>query len=321
MQLADLTNDDTCSTSFPTATKKAGTSKPKAVERLEEELDALLSKIDDGEFFPCSSTGKQITPNSMRADIRKHLAETGKNQTKFQDDIRVSAASYGKFMNGKYKDQWSAVQNGTYHAAGVYLAQYRIQKKIDDLMSKKADAATTKNAKSSEKTSENISKKRPAEAEGDEHVPSTKKSKTDMDNQLAAIAAVSLGETPVYANCDEVRQMINKYLISSGVNQTRWLKCISAGANSLIAFRKMKGKGAGASNMIYPLAWRFFEKKRILEKKPKSSKRLEQEARWGPEGFRLDVYIIAYFNFNLEDIFQLLKVLTNNFLISNNSAR
>jgi DNA transposition AAA+ family ATPase len=65
----------------------------------------------------------------MRAEIRKHLAETGKNQTKFQGEIGVSAASYGKFMNGKYKDQWSAVQNGTYEAAGTYLAKYKIQKK------------------------------------------------------------------------------------------------------------------------------------------------------------------------------------------------
>lgn len=247
MRVEDLTNDDTCSTGFPMAWKKVGSAKPKAVERLEEELDAILYKIDEGEFVPFSSTGKQITPNSMRSDIRKHLQETGETQTKVQDDIHVSAASYGKFMNGKYKEQWSAVQNGTYQAAGIYLAKYSIQKKIDDLMSKKS--------------SDNISKKRPAEAVSDENVQPAKKSKSEIDNQFAAIDAISVGETPVYANCDEVRQMINKYLISSGVNQTRWLKCIGTGANSLIAFRKMKGKGAGASNMIYPLAWRFFEKK------------------------------------------------------------
>jgi hypothetical protein len=49
----------------------------------------------------------------------------------------------------------------------------------------------------------------------------------------------------------------------------------------------MKGKGAGAANVTYTRAWTFFEKKRILEKKPKSAKRLEQEKRWGAEGFPL----------------------------------
>jgi hypothetical protein len=196
----------------------------------------------------------------MKAAIRKHLGETGKNQTTFVKEINVNSNSYGKFMNLAYKDQWSAVQNGTYRAAGVYLAKYKIQKQIDDLMSKEAGIA-----------------------------PPTKKSRCDMDNQLDAINAVVVGETPVYANCDEVRQMINKYLTSSVVSQARWLNSIGVASNSLACFRKMKGKGAGASNKTYPLAWRFFEKKRILENKPKSDKRLEQEARWGPEGFPLEV--------------------------------
>ena len=270
MQLVDLTNNDTNSRSFPTIAKQLGTSKPKAVERLEEELEALLCKIYDGRFIPCSSTGKQISPNSMKTAIRKHLAETGKNQTTFVKEINVNSNSFGKFMNMAYKDQWSAVQNGTYRAAGVYLAKYKIHKQIDDLMSKKAGNALP-----------------------------TKKSKSDMDNQLASINSVVVGETPVFANCDEVRQMINKYLISSGVSQTRWLNSIGVASNSLACFQKMKGKGAGASNMTYHLAWRFFEKKRILENKPKSDKRLEQEARWGPEGFALEVYdyVRLYFLF------------------------
>ena len=38
---------------------------------------------------------------------------------------------------------------------------------------------------------------------------------------------------------------------------------------------------------MYVKAYVFFEKKRILEKKPKSDKRLEQERRWGSAGFSL----------------------------------
>ena len=36
--------------------------------------------------------------------------------------------------------------------------------------------------------------------------------------------------------------------------------------------------------MIYPRAYRFFEQKRILDGKPKTAKRLEQENRWGLDG-------------------------------------
>ena len=34
--------------------------------------------------------------------------------------IGVNANSYGKFMHGKYKDPWSATQNGTYAAAAFF---------------------------------------------------------------------------------------------------------------------------------------------------------------------------------------------------------
>jgi hypothetical protein len=32
----------------------------------------------------------------------------------------VGGPSYSKFMNGKYKDQWSACQNGTYSSAAYF---------------------------------------------------------------------------------------------------------------------------------------------------------------------------------------------------------
>lgn len=53
---------------------------------------------------------------------------------------------------------------------------------------------------------------------------------------------------PIYANCDEVRSMIEHFLIKSGINQTSWLKAIECNSNSLNRFRSFKGKGAGAEN-------------------------------------------------------------------------
>jgi hypothetical protein len=50
-----------------------------------------------------------------------------------------------------------------------------------------------------------------------------KKSTAEMQAELAAILAVDVPEGgPVYANCDEVRKVINAFLTSSGINQTQW---------------------------------------------------------------------------------------------------
>ena len=116
-----------------------------------------------------------------------------------------------------------------------------------------------------------------------------KQAKAAYQQELATIAAVDVPVScPVYANCDEVRRMIEACLISPGVNQSAWLKAIGNVNNkSLVSFRKMKGKGAGASNGLYQAAWRFFEQKRLHEGKPKTAKHLEQEKRWGAEGFPL----------------------------------
>ena len=62
------------------------------------------------------------------------------------------------------------------------------------------------------------------------------------------------------------------------VSQAAFLRALGGiQAGSLANFRKMKGKGAGASNCIYPAAYRFFEQKRILDNKPKSNARKEAE--------------------------------------------
>ena len=77
-------------------------------------------------------------------------------------------------------------------------------------------------------------------------------------------------------------------MVGTGVTQTAFLRAIGVkGANSLRSFRTMKGKGAGAANMVYVKAYRFFEQKRILDGKPKSKKRLTAEKKQGAGGFPL----------------------------------
>ena len=65
-----------------------------------------------------------ITPARLRSKITKLLASTDIKITEFQKMIGVNANSYGKFTqtgtNSKYKDPWSATQNGTYVAAAFF---------------------------------------------------------------------------------------------------------------------------------------------------------------------------------------------------------
>jgi len=104
---------------------------------------------------------------------------------------------------------------------------------------------------------------------------------------VSDIAAVELpAQVPVYDNCDEVRRKIDRFLLQSGATKARFLRAIGCNADGLIRFRKMEGKGAGAANKVYHSAYRFFELQRLLEKGPKTAKRLASEARWGggPDG-------------------------------------
>lgn len=247
------------------------------VEELEKQLEDLRNSILAGTFDCKNAAGKPITPNQVRQDIRKYLDDSGSTQSKFLSDIGVNSNSYGKFMNGTYQDPWTACQNGTYEAACKFFAIKRIQDKIDELTDKPSDRNPRKRSMEGSVSSSSLPR-----------AFVVKKSRNVVDAELSEILSVHIDDPcPVYANCDEVRDMINEYLLHSGVTQSRWLKAIEVASNSLSRFRQMTGKGVGAGNSVYPIAWRFFEQKRLWDGEPKSARRLEQEERWGPAGFPL----------------------------------
>ena len=61
-----------------------------------------------------------VSPNQLKAKIRKLLSSTDIKIGEFQRILGVNANSYLKFMNGKYKDQWNATLNGTYYSAAYF---------------------------------------------------------------------------------------------------------------------------------------------------------------------------------------------------------
>lgn len=250
------------------------------MEKLQLQLSELVATIESGDYVPVyGPENKQKSPNQIRAAIRKYLAENTITQTEFINRIKVNSNSYGKFMNQKYKNEWSAVENGTYLSAACYLAVEDLKKKIAALEEKKV---------SNKRSAEQVEEKTAGEVANDDVPPPKKKTKAEAEALLQEISAVDVPiDGPVYASCDEIRAALNKFFMSAGITETAWLRCIGAQSNSLNSFRKFKGEGAGASNQVYRKAWRFFEQKRILEQKPKSAKRLEHEATYGAAGFPL----------------------------------
>eukprot|EP01035_Chromulina_nebulosa_P036953 gene36953-49855_t len=98
-----------------------------------EELNRQLEELESGNYTPASKSGKQKSPNEIRSEIRKYLASSGSTQTKFLHEIGVNSNSYGKFMQGAYKNAWSAVENGTYWAAAKFLARHKLTSQIREL--------------------------------------------------------------------------------------------------------------------------------------------------------------------------------------------
>jgi len=88
------------------------------------------------------------------------------------------------------------------------------------------------------------------------------------------------GDLKIYDDCNAIRRKINAFLkkyAAEGVTQTALLKLLNVNSNSLGRFMKLKGVTKGAENGAYSKAYEFFEKLRILEKKPKSASRLKAE--------------------------------------------
>jgi hypothetical protein len=206
------------------------------------------------------------------------------NLAKFLSLIEIPAHSFARFINAKnYREEWDATENSTYLHAARFLAKQKIHHKIAALEDKAV-----------EKT--NLGKRTSSEVEAVSAladlsipqlaIPSKKQAKADMNAMLEAIIAVDVPEnSPIFADCDEIRRTLTKFFNTSGVTEGAWLRVVQCQSKSLNSFRGFKGPSSGAANNIFSKSWRFFEQKRILEGRSKSSRQLEAERLMGPAGY------------------------------------
>jgi hypothetical protein len=230
---------------------------------------------EDG-WVPRTKAGKQRTPNMIRNELQKHIDTCGETQTAVIQQLGVNSNSFRKFMNPKtYKDQWSAVQNGTYWAAARLLEAHRnMPKKRKEAPA--ASAATTTAAGTA------------AEGNAAKKAKTSTSSKQDMIALMVQVynyPAPGVSDSVIYDSCPELVAKIKAFLARDGVTKADFcgLALAGANANSLNKFLSAK-KQDGRSNMTYKRAWVFFEKMRLMDGTPKSNARVKNELEQ-PSGF------------------------------------
>lgn len=184
--------------------------------------------------------------------------------------VGVNNNSYQRYM--RLKGTWNGRQNGTYWAALRYFAKQEKEEKKKKERNKRKPAATKK--------MEAAIKKQEKEAK-----------KAEMERILKMIKRVEADHNdaaPIYDDCNDVRRAIKAFLKRGIMTKGRFLKEIgNVQSNQYTNFASMGPLAlAGASNQIFPKAYRWLDKLRIAEGVKKTAKRKKNE-RERPEGFPL----------------------------------
>lgn len=220
--------------------------------------------------------------NIVRGKIRRFLESGEMKVGQFCDTIGVSGNAYRRFMS----------QNGK--EAGAYTDTYQA---AWEFFKKREMAGLKMPTKKKQKTTDGA-----AAAKN----PTPDLSQVIIDGELLSLERLacnglimSIGEkddkVQVYETCDEVRKKINAYLRKPGVTQAQFCRDLVSSyqgqdkpstlqSRSLTTFRGQKGPSKGNTSSVFFLAYCFFEKLRIYEKKPKSKFREEMENVWGSSG-------------------------------------
>jgi hypothetical protein len=169
------------------------TSREDDVENYYGGYDESLPYWEEQGWVPTMKSGKQRTPNMIRNELQRFLDQSNETQTAILERMGVNSNSFRRFMNPKtYKNQWSAVDNGTYWAAAKLLEAERGKKK-EAAPSKKRKATTNDGV-----AGPVVSKKSKAELKWDV---------VAKMNRINSVAGVH--ESIVYDSCPEIVKKVS----------------------------------------------------------------------------------------------------------------
>jgi len=235
----------------------------------QNEDSAVTMPWEEEHFVPVTKAGKQKSPNVIRSELQKYI-DGSRTQTNIIDEMGVNNNTFRRYMNPRtYKDQWSALQNGTYRAAARLLAKA----KFESDMAKKSGSAKRKAAARDGNTAKKVKcgNENPAASNA-----SAKEDAKLLIDRIQAVQGVS--DKEVYDTCPQLVAKIKKFLTRDGMTKANLLRAFgNINSNSLGRFLSGKGQDQCAS-VTYKAAYVFFEKLRIMEGKPKTKARLKNES-------------------------------------------
>ncbi|KAG7381621.1 hypothetical protein PHYPSEUDO_005779 [Phytophthora pseudosyringae] len=226
-------------------------------------VDAQEDFSDDG----FDSQDLKYNCNQIRVRIRKFLVTKEMTLKDFLKECRVNPGPYYRFMDLNGPDRGAG--NSTYLGASQFFYRRERRAKMDK-----------KNQKASDKKRQAVGNER-------------RRRRSQRPDWICFNVFKTLNwKTRVNAavpRCMTTAQEDQRVLGEKIVTQAAFLKALgNVSANSLRSFMSMKrGAGSGAANVVYRKGYVFFEKKRIMEGGKKTKKRLENEAKQGPDGFEL----------------------------------
>ena len=240
---------------------------------------------------------RPTNPTVLRTRIRKFLAEHDVTTSSFQNLIKVNSNSYGKFMNGTYKDKWRAMDNSTYTAADYFFwREKRLGKKrnIGGMMQAERGAFGASSAAARAPLTASNARVDPAAG----MFPSSKppSASLPMSSRVPAAAAASKpGALPdvsgialegtdkeTWLTPAEVRREIDKmratykFSVAKLAAAAEYTRGTQPG-QMISRFLGQGGNFGGHKMDCYDYLARFCEKMRIYEKRPKTEKRLMLE--------------------------------------------
>jgi len=226
----------------------------------------------------------------------------------------VNSNTFRRFMDPKtYKDQWSAMQNGTYWAGARLLASAEREGKEEIAKGRSGGGGGTAKKGKTMAAAAGGGGKRKSDSVGgavdvdddddDDTKTMTKKAKKgrtgnemkrEAEDLISRINAVEyVNGDVVYDTCPEVVAGIKTFLQRDGMNKAMLLSALG-GINQNSMARFMSGKKQDqCGNVTYGRAYAFLEKLRILEGAPKSKARLRNEVA-NPEGVRHIIHVYIY---------------------------
>lgn len=249
-------------------------------------------------WVPLTKSGKQKSPSQIRNELQRYIdqckVDGTSNQTRIIEQMGVNSNSFRKFMDpSTYRNQWNAIQNGTYWAAAKLLAKVAYEKEL---------AKATSGSGSKRKTTRDDEYYDSDDYDDEDAQAATKRyksnsgeiKKTRAEVQLEALTLIRniksvnvRDDGIVYDTCPEIVQKIKAFLTRDGMTKSNLLLALGGlNSNSLNTFLAGKRQDQ-AGNKTYRLAYVFFEQLRIYEGMPKSSVRIGNEIEH-PYGFPLE---------------------------------